>query len=166
MFTAYGASPSSGDLSRQVGAAILDPNGDLLAVGCNEVPEMGGGLYGPEPGNKRDITFREDSNEMQKREMALRILKAFGRAGEDFETAKKILKPTGFLDITEFGRAVHAEMEALSACARSGRSVRGADLFTTTFPCHNCCRHIIGMGIRKVIYIEPYAGSPAISVQV
>jgi deoxycytidylate deaminase len=161
MFTAYGASLRSGDLSRQVGAAILDSSGDLLAVGCNEVPKVGGGLYGPELGNKRDITLGEDSNEMQKREMALRILKAFGREGEDFETAKQILKPTGFLDITEFGRAVHAEMEALSACARSGRNVRGADLFTTTFPCHNCCRHIIGMGIRKVIYIEPYAKSKA-----
>jgi deoxycytidylate deaminase len=39
--------------------------------------------------------------------------------------------------------------------------VRGADLYTTTFPCHNCCRHIIDAGIRKVIYIEPYAKSKA-----
>jgi deoxycytidylate deaminase len=52
-------------------------------------------------------------------------------------------------------------MEAISACARSGRSVRGTDLYTTTFPCHNCCRHIIGAGIRKVVYIEPYAKSKA-----
>jgi cytidine deaminase len=78
MFTAYGASLRSGDLSRQVGAAILDPFGDLLAVGCNEAPKVGRGLYGPEPGNKRDIALGEDSNEMEKRDMAIRILKAFG----------------------------------------------------------------------------------------
>ncbi|MGI9075223.1 MAG: anti-phage dCTP deaminase [Bryobacteraceae bacterium] len=161
MFTAYGASLRSGDLSRQVGAAILDPHGDLLGVGCNEAPKVGGGLYGPEVGSKRDIELGEDSNEMEKRQMAVRIMQALGREETDFETARKLLKPTGFLDITEFGRAVHAEMEALSACTRSGRSVRDATLFTTTFPCHNCCRHIIGMGIRKVIYIEPYAKSKA-----
>ncbi len=71
------------------------------------------------------------------------------------------LKAAGFFDITEFGRAVHAEMEALLACARSGRSARGASLYTTTFPCHNCTRHIIAAGISTVIYIEPYAKSRA-----
>jgi deoxycytidylate deaminase len=143
-----------------VGAAIFDHFGDLISVGCNDVPKVGGGLYGPAAGNKRDMTLGEDSNEREKREMALRILRAFGR-NEDFERVRALLKPTGFLDITEFGRAVHAEMEALMACARSGRSARGADLYTTTFPCHNCCRHIIGAGIRKVVYIEPYAKSKA-----
>jgi deoxycytidylate deaminase len=48
MFMAYSASLRSGDLSRQVGAAIVDKSGDLLSVGCNEVPKYGGGLYGPE----------------------------------------------------------------------------------------------------------------------
>ena len=161
MFTAYAASLRSGDLSRQVGAAILDSYGDLLSVGCNEAPKVGGGLYGPEPESKRDLELGEDSNEMEKRQMAMRIMHAFGRDDTDFATASRLLKPTGLLDITEYGRAVHAEMEALSACTRTGRSVRGATLFTTTFPCHNCCRHIIGMGIQKVVYIEPYAKSKA-----
>lgn len=35
MFMAYAASLRSGDLSRQVGAAIADKSGALLAVGCN-----------------------------------------------------------------------------------------------------------------------------------
>jgi hypothetical protein len=59
------------------------------------------------------------------------------------------LKTAGFFDITEFGCSVHAEMEALLACARSGRSARGAILYTTTFVCHNCTRHIIAAGISK-----------------
>jgi hypothetical protein len=32
-------------MSRQVGAAITDTNGDLLTTGCNDVPKSKGGLY-------------------------------------------------------------------------------------------------------------------------
>lgn len=52
MFMAYAASLQSGDLSRQVGAAIIDPHGDLISVGCNEAPKFGGGLYGPPTAEK------------------------------------------------------------------------------------------------------------------
>lgn len=72
---------------------------------------------------------------------------------------KRSVMDTRLLDITEFGRAVHAEMDALSACARCGTSTRGATLLCTTFPCHNCAKHIVAMGIRRVVYIEPYAKS-------
>jgi deoxycytidylate deaminase len=161
MFMAYSASLRSGDLSRQVGAAIIDSNGDLLSVGCNEVPKFGGGLYGPEAGSQRDIERGEDSNEIERIEMIQRIIKALERTDLNVTQARSLLKPTGVTDITEFGRAVHAEMEALFACARTGRSVRSATLYATTFPCHNCCRHIIAAGIRRVIYIEPYAKSKA-----
>ncbi len=65
------------------------------------------------------------------------------------------------LDITEYGRAVHAEMDALLTCARSGVSPEGALFYVTTFPCHNCTRHIIAAGIKRVYYIEPYGKSRA-----
>jgi deoxycytidylate deaminase len=163
MFMAYAASLRSGDLSRQVGAAIIDPHGDLISVGCNEAPKFGGGLYDPPANEKlshRDIELGEDSNEREKGIMADRIVQELG-GGVDALTVRSSLKAAGFFDITEFGRSVHAEMEALLACARSGRSARGAILHTTTFPCHNCTRHIIAAGINKVIYIEPYAKSRA-----
>jgi deoxycytidylate deaminase len=162
MFMAYAASLRSGDLSRQVGAAIVDASGDLISVGCNEVPRAGGGLYNPPTEitpSFRDIERREDSNEQEKEKMANKIVDALGCA--EPEEVRQTLKKAGFFDITEFGRAVHAEMEALLSCARSGRSAREASLFTTTFPCHNCTRHIIAAGIKKVTYIEPYAKSRA-----
>jgi hypothetical protein len=34
-------------------------------------------------------------------------------------------------------------------------------MFVTTFPCHNCAKHIIAAGIRRVIYLEPYPKSRA-----
>ena len=161
MFMAYTASLRSGDLSRQVGAAIIDVSGDLLSVGCNDVPKYGGGLYGPEEGSNRDIERECDSNELEKNRMIEDILKKLGRADLTVDQAKPILRPTGLTDITEFGRTVHAEMEALLACGRTARSTRNATLYTTTFPCHNCCRHIIAAGITKVVYVEPYPKSKA-----
>src|SRR5262249_36638815 len=65
------------------------------------------------------------------------------------------------LDITEYGRAVHAEMDALLSCARAGVSPQGMVLYTTAFPCHTCTRHIIAAGIQRVFYIEPYPKSRA-----
>lgn len=65
------------------------------------------------------------------------------------------------LDITEYGRAVHAEMDALLSCARSGVSPQNGLLYVTTFPCHNCTRHIIASGVERVFYIEPYGKSRA-----
>ena len=35
-------------------------------------------------------------------------------------------------------------------------------MYATTFPCHNCAKHIIAAGIKKVIYIEPYPKSKAL----
>src|SRR5690606_29664120 len=46
MFAAQGARLRSACLSRQVGAAVVDRQGNVVAVGTNEVPRAGGGIYG------------------------------------------------------------------------------------------------------------------------
>ena len=51
MYEAFSASLRSACLSRQVGASIMNENGDILATGCNDVPAYGGGLYSSEDGN-------------------------------------------------------------------------------------------------------------------
>lgn len=72
---------------------------------------------------------------------------------------ERSIRETRLLDITEFGRAVHAEMDAILACTRNGTSTRGSTLLCTTFPCHNCAKHIVAAGVRRVVYIEPYPKS-------
>src|SRR5205823_3680095 len=62
-------------------------------------------------------------------------------------------------NLIEFGRAVHAEMAALIDAARRGVSVAGCTMYVTTFPCHLCARHVVAAGIRRLVYIEPYAKS-------
>lgn len=37
--------------------------------------------------------------------------------------------------------------------------MKGGKLFCTTYPCHNCARHIIAAGVAEVYYIEPYEKS-------
>lgn len=167
MFQTHAAALRSGDLSRQVGAAVCTSEGEIVAVGCNEVPRAFGGQYWPgDRRDCRDFQLGYDSN-IKYREQAL--AEAFDQLGHgkqlreevDIESFVASLQGTRLTKITEFGRTVHAEMAALLDAARRGVSVAGHQLFTTTFPCHNCARHIIGAGIREVVYREPYEKSLA-----
>lgn len=45
MYEAVAASANSACMSRQVGAAIISSDGELISVGWNDVPKFGGGLY-------------------------------------------------------------------------------------------------------------------------
>jgi cytidine deaminase len=85
----------------------------------------------------------------------------FALVEESLDGTSGPMHDSPIMDILEFGRVVHAEMHALSTAARNGLSVKGATLFTTTFPCHICARHIVAAGIRRVVYVEPYAKSLA-----
>jgi len=69
-----------------------------------------------------------------------------------------VRKPMGqrTRDTFELGRAVHAEMDAILSCARTGAATHGARLFSTTFPCHNCAKHLLDAGIVEVQYVEAY----------
>ena len=167
MFQAHTAALRSADLSRQVGAAVSTVEGEIVAVGCNEVPKAGGGQYWPEDeSDERDFCLGYDSN-VKYRNDALR--QAFERlassatlvAETDEQRFFKALEGSRLTNLTEFGRPVHAEMAALLDAARRGAPVAGKILFATTFPCHNCARHIIGAGIAEVVYREPYEKSLA-----
>ena len=77
------------------------------------------------------------------------------------QAASGALAGSRVMDLTEYGRVVHAEMLAICDAARTGRSVKGATLYCTAFPCHNCTKHLLASGIRRVVYMEPYPKSRA-----
>ncbi len=171
MFQAQGAALRSADLSRQVGAAVTAAEGDVVALGMNEVPKYGGGLYWPY-GEKDARDFALGHNVAQEMRSAaigelLSKLEEEGLLREDIDVAQTLetvlpaLKGTELMGIGEFGRPVHAEMAALIDAARRGVSVKGGTLYTTTFPCQHCTRHIIAAGIERVVFIEPYPKSHA-----
>ncbi|MCW2979471.1 MAG: hypothetical protein JWO14_1198 [Solirubrobacterales bacterium] len=185
-FMAAGAALRSAEFGRQVGAAIATPDGSVVALGTNEVPVPGGGSHWEEDGEgNRDFEIGDiDTNRWQydrlaeslsqKIDQSLERLSAEMVAEEigdadSFEElrrrAREILaadlRKAGLGELTEFGRAVHAEMNALLDAARRGVSVQDMTLYSTTFPCHNCARHIIGAGIARVVFVEPYVKSRA-----
>jgi len=68
-------------------------------------------------------------------------------------------------ELIEFSRAVHAEMLAIILGSQNaGDKVKNGKLYCTTYPCHNCARHIVASGIKEVYYIEPYRKSLAIKL--
>ncbi len=167
MFLAYAASLRSADLSRQVGAVVLSEAGETIATGANDVPTFDGGLYWSDsPADCRDYKRGYDSNSTEIARIARDTVQRLGVIGpldDDAEIARR-LSDSRLYDLTEFGRAVHAEMEALICCARVGVSPRKGTLYTTTFPCHNCAKHIVGAGIQRVVYVEPYPKSLALEL--
>jgi deoxycytidylate deaminase len=186
-FMAAGAALRSAEFGRQVGAAIATPDGSVVAVGTNEVPVAGGGSHWEDDGKgNRDFEVSDiDTNRRHFDELAARLSEQAnerltrliqdlveGRGDEvraalealreqALATLPQDLRAGGLKDLTEFGRAVHAEMNALLDSVRRGVAVRGCTLYTTTFPCHTCARHIIGAGISRVVFIEPYTKSRA-----
>lgn len=181
MYKACASAANSACMSRQVGASIVSNMGELIAVGCNDVPRFSGGLYieddrmrhtneGPVDNDHRCYNWRGGicHNEVRRNsiidDVAKRIATTDGmlQPGRTAVDVKNAMKGSGIDALIEFSRSIHAEMEAILSVAREGKhSLVGATLYTTTYPCHNCARHIVAAGIASVVYIEPYQKSLA-----
>lgn len=173
MFMAAATSFRSIDLSRQVGAAIFSRQGEIVSMGCNEVPKAFGGTYWGDDSRspKRDYELGLDPNERRCQQILYDLVERMGKAKllspalrnkgpvdsqVSLIRSKKQIKDSQLMDILEFGRVIHAEMSAISDAARLGRATQDAILFSTTFPCHMCAKHVVASGIRRVVFLEPY----------
>ena len=176
MFQASGARMRSSAGGRQVGAVAIDDCGELLASGTNDVPKAGGGQYwaGDEP-DHRDFQSGVDFNDQEKLLVVADLLDRLKNAGDwlspamnqtqSRDLAEKALAKDGpfrksrVSDLLEFGRILHAEMALICTAARRGTPLAGATMYATTYPCHQCARLIIGSGIDRVVYVDPYPKS-------
>lgn len=168
LYSAYSASLSSACLSRQVGAAIMDHQGQIISTGCNDVPKFGGGLYDSDSETDKRC-YNKSGCQNDKHKLVLQqqisdILKEEGISNYK-DVSNIIFNNSKAKSIIEYSRAIHAEMDAILALARNTSSgTKGKTLYCTTYPCHNCARHIVAAGIKKVIYIEPYEKSLAMDL--
>ena len=170
MFLAFASSLRSADTSRQVGAVIAREQ-DILSTGANDCPKPGGGLYWPDwiaglgrvgdEDGTRDYVAGGDPNRGHINAMIDKIVRSGEEQGLDRLVLQRVLQESPLRDITEYQRAVHAEMEALLSAARNGISTRDATLYCTTYPCHNCAKHLVAAGIKRVLFVEPYRKSMA-----
>jgi len=179
MFHAKASALRSSDMGRQVGATISTLEGDVISVGCNDVPKAGGGLYWPgDTHDGRDFQRGEDTSIEHRKQILAELI---GRLCQSsmlsesyrntsanelaqallFGKDKLVLKGVQLLNLLEYGRSVHAEMAALMSAARRGVSVKGTTLYVTTYPCHLCAKHIVAAGVSRVVYVEPYPKSKA-----
>lgn len=174
MYAAVSASSKSACLSRQVGAAIYSRSGELISIGWNDVPQAGGGLYAAECGDQDHRCYRWGGkychNSHKKEDLYKKILsklKIKNLIDESISEAefRAAVVETPVKDLIEYSRSIHAEMEAIVSAARTGKAgMVGGTLYTTTFPCHNCARHIVAAGISRVLYVEPYEKSLALEL--
>lgn len=76
-----------------------------------------------------------------------------GCSDEDFPWERE----GDFLE-TKYAYVVHAEENAI---LNSTTSVKGASIFVSLFPCHECAKKIIQSGIREVVFLsDKYNNTP------
>jgi deoxycytidylate deaminase len=178
MYEAKSAAGNSACLSRQVGAAITNQIGEIISRGWNDVPKFGGNLYkdGEVNDNRCFVTgfcsndttkdtVTEDilNSIIQNKELQAKLpsIKEMTKGDDLYKTLENIIRRNSKIkDLIEFSRSVHAEMHAIIIGSQlAGSKMIGGKLFCTTYPCHNCARHIIVAGIKEIYYIEPYKKS-------
>ena len=169
---------------RQVGAALLPVSGTPVVAGTNEVPKPGGGqFWTSDSPDYRDFRIGRDPNKVHIKWVVQEFLERLSQAGwlsEEFTgktgqeladlafesdaSGSSVLKDARVTDLIEFARCLHAEQATIINAARSGVVTQDAVLYSTTFPCHECAKMIIGAGVAEVHYVEPYPKSLVSSI--
>ncbi len=168
MQIAFSAKANSGCISRQVGAAITDEHGSIKAIGWNDVPA------GQVPcllRNATDLLSRADDDafsdyEYSDAEFRQQIEKNF----KWFSLEHSQGRMPAFCFRSEYNekegtqnqvhtRALHAEENAFLQLSKyGGEGIYLGKLFTTASPCELCAKKAFQLGIREIVYIDPYPG--------
>jgi len=155
MAIAYAMSQRSSCRKRKVGAIIVDRDGNVVSSGYNEVPA-----------HEKPCT--QEYNNCHRDWLTDRFLQKLKE--QIPEVAPKEANIKGLFrkefKILDYCRALHAEENAIVNLARNGRSVplEECTLYTTTYPCRMCSNKIVNVGIRQIVYVEPYPDEAAKSI--
>ena len=55
---------------------------------------------------------------------------------------------------TKYPYVIHAEMNALLSYKGDNKSLEGATVYVTLFPCSNCAKALVQKGVKKVVYLS------------
>jgi deoxycytidylate deaminase len=160
---------NSGCISRQVGAVVADQDNSIHALGWNDTPkgqttcllrDVGALLSGTDSDSysdyeKTDSKLRRHlekefkNRDSLRRNQGLRCPFCFKDAFNEVEGKKNQVHT----------RSLHAEENAFLQLAKRGSPgiVNGA-LYTTASPCELCSKKAYQLGIRDIVYVDPYAG--------
>ncbi len=170
MQLAYSAKLNSGCISRQVGAVVTDSNNSIKSVGWNDVAKgqipcalrtVKGVLNSK---NNKIYSHYELNNTLFKEAMGKILVKLDDR--NDY--LKGMTVPYCFKDIKNnldlkgnqvHTRSLHAEENAFLQLSKYGSmGIEGGRLYTTASPCELCAKKAYQLGIKEIIFIDPYPG--------
>ena len=146
MSMAYANSMRSSCSQRKVGALIIDDFGNVFSSGFNEVPVSQRSCkidYGKCYRKfLRDAIKSKINDELKNEDLSNKV-------SDIIKNNSKML---------DYCRALHAEENAIVNMARLSVSTdfSKATLYTTTYPCNLCANKIAQVGIKKIVYYEPY----------
>ncbi len=160
MTYAFRESGRSRCLKRKVGAAIMkniEGRTALIACGFNDVP------VGVVPCGDMGKCMRDFYRDQKCSTCGEPIILMFHKCSKCGTTipkdwGKMIRK---HLDLC---RALHAEEMAILNCTKKKVSLKGATLYVTTYPCLLCAKKIIEVGIKEVVYVDPYPYEEAVKM--
>lgn len=147
MAMAYANGQRSSCVKRKVGAVIVDQSGHILSSGYNEVPGM-------DPDNTCRTKHGACYRDLQKADFDC-TMKELDLGTEKSEAVRKVLWAE--FKILDRCRALHAEELAIINLTKAGaRLPQKTRMFVTTYPCNLCANKIVEVGIKDIIYFEPY----------
>ena len=146
MTMAYANSLRSTCSQRKVGALIIDEFGNVFSSGYNEVPTSERSCRVDYGGCYRKFIRADLKKKLQEK---------IGDETLTDQVSAVIKENSKMLDHC---RALHAEETAIVNMARLSVSadLARARLYTTTYPCNLCANKIAQVGIKEVVYFEPY----------
>jgi len=146
MSMAYANSMRSSCSQRKVGALIIDDYGNVFSSGYNEVPSSERPCK-----NTYGKCYRKYLRDQFSAELTEIV---------DNEDLRKNIssKVKSHFKMLDYCRALHAEENAIINMARLGgmKNLSDSTLYTTTYPCNLCANKIAQVGIRQIVYFEPY----------
>lgn len=169
MQIAYTAKYNSGCISRQVGAVVTDSSFSLKSIGWNNTAE------GQTPCLLRSVDdlLQNSDNES---------FSEYEKSEKYRDLVRKTFSPNSINRSTMTGRnlsfcfkdgqncmdnnknqvhtrSLHAEENAMLQIAKyGGEGLKDGYLFTTASPCELCSKKAYQLGIKRIIYIDPYPG--------
>lgn len=176
MQVAFTAKYNSGCISRQVGAVVTDENYSIKSVGWNDTPQ------GQTPcllRSMENLLEDRDPYAYSDYEVKGKELEFKNFIAEKYRTKLKNPKflSRKFLsrnysycfkdeynqltnkDNQVYSRALHAEENSFLQISKYGGSgIENGILFTSASPCELCSKKAYQLGIKKIIYIDPYPG--------
>lgn len=107
---------------------------------------------------KKIRKFKEDS-EKNLHDIISEYVEDDNKQGELTRKIEKVIDGIELNNNQVYTRSLHAEENAFLQLAKyGGMGISGGILFTTASPCELCSKKAYQLGIKKIIYIDPYPG--------